>query len=433
MNRFSVILMLCFFLVLSAMDYPEPFVEPLNHYEETGSSKGDSLNVRFVGNWPFGPSYAVAYDSVRSLAFCGSGGGVYILDVSDPSSPVKVSERIHTRSLVRGLFYDYSSERLYIANDYAGLEIWDVSTPASPVKLGSYDTPGYAYDVAVSGSYAYVADASSGLRVIDISDPLNPVEVGSYDTPGSACGVEVTDSYAYVADYYSLRVIDISDPSNPTEVGFYDIPDYASGVAVSGNYAYVVDWDSGLCVIDVSNPSNPVKVGSYDTPYWASDVSVSGTYAYIAGSFAGLLVIDISDPSNPVEVGYYDTPYRPQDIAVGDSFVYVADFGAGLQIYENLLLGIDDSRDQIALPIRLLQNPVAGDYIEIELSLKQQDMYEIGLYNLLGQEVKTFSISGLSAGRHRIRLETKGLAGGVYFLRAADKKTQQYIKVTIMK
>ena len=60
-------------------------------------------------------------------------------------------------------------------------------------------------------------------------------------------------------------------------------------------------------------------------------------------------------------------------------------------------------------------------------------MYEIGLYNLLGQKMKTFSISGLSAERHRIRLETKGLAGGVYFLRLGDKKDQQSIKVTIMK
>jgi hypothetical protein len=29
----------------------------------------DSLNCRFVGNWPFGPAYAVAYDSARNLVF----------------------------------------------------------------------------------------------------------------------------------------------------------------------------------------------------------------------------------------------------------------------------------------------------------------------------------------------------------------------------
>ena len=119
MSRFSaVIVMLGTFTLLSGMDY-----EPVNHYEKTRSPKGDYLNVRFVGNWPFSRAYAVAYDSTRNFVFCGSGGGVYILDVSNPSSPVKVSEGIHTRGIVEDLFYDASSEKLYIAAYDAGLEI----------------------------------------------------------------------------------------------------------------------------------------------------------------------------------------------------------------------------------------------------------------------------------------------------------------------
>ena len=308
MSRLSVKTMLGTLLVLSAMVNAEPLAGSENLYEKTGGAKFDSLNVRFVGNWPFGPSFAVAYDSARSLVFCGSGGGVYILDVSDPSSPVKVSD-IRTRGVVWGLFYDSSSERLYIADYDAGLGIWDVSTPSSPAKLGSYDTPGYAMGVTVSGSYAYVADWHYGLRVIDITDPSNPVEVGYYDTPG-----------------------------------------YAMSVAVSGSYAYV------------------------------------------------------------------------------------ADGGAGLQIYENLLIGVDESQDVVSFPrFRLLQNPVTGDCVELELSLKEEESYDIGLYNLVGQKVRSFSIRGLSAGDHKIRLQTEGLSGGVYFMRIRGKKDQQFIKVTIVK
>ncbi|RKZ20949.1 hypothetical protein DRQ18_05300, partial [bacterium] len=44
----------------------------------------DSLNVTFVGNWPFGPSYAVTVDTTRNLIFLGSGGGVYVLDGDNP-------------------------------------------------------------------------------------------------------------------------------------------------------------------------------------------------------------------------------------------------------------------------------------------------------------------------------------------------------------
>lgn len=143
----------------------------------------DSLNCRFVGNWPFGPSYAVSYDSIRNLAFLGSGGGVYILDVSNPSSPRKVSDAIYTRRIVREVFY--KNNRLYIAVGDLGLEIWDVTNPSSPSKLGSYNALGWAWDVYITGSYAYVADGviPAHLRIIDISNPANPFEVGN-------CGIQ---------------------------------------------------------------------------------------------------------------------------------------------------------------------------------------------------------------------------------------------------
>ncbi|MCX7785614.1 MAG: hypothetical protein N2201_05235, partial [candidate division WOR-3 bacterium] len=126
----------------------------------------DSLNCRFVGNWPFGPSYAVAYDPTRNLCFLGSGGGVYILNVANPLNPINlIGQNFRTRGVVWGLFY--LNNRLYIADGYAGLEIWDVTNPSSPTKLGYCDTPGKAQSVYVSGSYAYVADGTSGLRIIN--------------------------------------------------------------------------------------------------------------------------------------------------------------------------------------------------------------------------------------------------------------------------
>ncbi|MGQ9702634.1 MAG: LVIVD repeat-containing protein, partial [bacterium] len=232
----------------------QPLDEPFSGF--------DSLNVRFIGNWPFGASYAVAYDASRSLVFCGSGGGVYILDVSNPANPVKVSEAINTRGIVNGLFYASSTHRLYIADGQGGFEIWDVSNPSSPYKLGYYFTPGRAYGVYVSGVYAYVADGDAGLRIINVSNPSNPYQVGYYDTPGFAWGVYVSGSYAYVADdWYGLRIIDVLNPSSPYEVGYYDTPDYAEDVYVLGSYAYVADGSAGLRIINVSNPASPIQVG----------------------------------------------------------------------------------------------------------------------------------------------------------------------------
>ncbi len=144
-----------------------------------------------------------------------------------------------------------------IAYDQAGnhaeksryLTIW------APILASSYDTPGYAWDVFVSGNYAYVADGYyNGLQVINVSNAASPTLAGTYDTPGWAQGVFVSGSYAYVADKNSgLQVINVSNPASPTPAGSYNTPGYANGVFVSGSYAYVAGgYYSGLLIFDVS-------------------------------------------------------------------------------------------------------------------------------------------------------------------------------------
>jgi hypothetical protein len=122
----------------------------------------DSLNCRFIGNWPFGGVAAVALDSARNLAFVGSGGGIYVLDVSVPASPVKLSE-IGARGEVYGLCYLDSI--LYAGDGPAGLRVISVADPAHPAEVGYCSTPGTAWGVAVSGDYAYVADDRAGLQI----------------------------------------------------------------------------------------------------------------------------------------------------------------------------------------------------------------------------------------------------------------------------
>jgi hypothetical protein len=170
--------------------------------------------------------------------------------------------------------------------------------------------------------------------VIDISDPTNPTLLGTYDTPGNAMGVMVSGDYAFVADFITgLQVIDISDPTNPTLLGTYNTPDYAKRVTVSGDYAFVADGESGLQVIDISDPTSPTLLGNYDTPDNAMDVTVSGDYAFVADSYTGgLLAIDISDPANPTLLGAYNTPSSAWGVTVSGDYAFVADGGSGLQV-----------------------------------------------------------------------------------------------------
>ncbi len=236
-----------------------------------------------------------------------------------------------------------------VQGDYAfvaafddGLRVVDVSDPANPKEVGHCDTPGLAWGIFVSGSYAYVADEGS-LCVIDVSDPANPYEAGYYVTPGNPHAVFISGPYAYVAARgYGLRVIDISDPSNPHEVGESDgtYSLWNLGVFVSGSYAYkaiaghtaATLW-SGLRVVDISNPSNPYEVGVYEATAGFFDVFVLGSYAYVAAA-DGLRVIDVSDPFHPHEVGYCYTPGKAQAVWVVGDYAYVAAYDAGLRIID---------------------------------------------------------------------------------------------------
>jgi len=289
--------------------------------------KGDSLNVRCVGRWPYGPAYAVAVQG--GYAYLGSGGGIYILDIADPTSPTKIAQ-IATPGVVHGLFLD--DFLLYVGDREAGLRIINVADQANPYEIGYYDTPGWAIGVNVVDTLAYVADWKAGLRVINVADPTNPFEVGYYDTPGSAYGLYLVDSLAYIADG-DLRMINVADPANPYEVGYYDTPDWARGVHVVDSLAYVADGGAGLRVINVVDPANPFEVGYYDTPgYVNGGVNVVDTLTYVADCSAGLRVINVADPANPFEVGYYDTPGCAIGVNVANTLAYVADRQAGLRV-----------------------------------------------------------------------------------------------------
>jgi hypothetical protein len=222
----------------------------------------------------------------------------------------------------------------YVADWGSGLQVVDISNPTSPAIVGSVGTPGGARGVAVADNHAYVADGGSGLQVVDISNPASPAIVGSVDTPGGGHGVAVAGTHAYVADRSGsgLQVVDISNPASPAIVGSVDTPGDAWGVGVAGNYAYVADYDGGLQVVDISNPASPAIVGSVGTPDYAFGVAVADNHAYVADRLSGLQVADISNPASPAIVGSVDTPGVALGVTVAGTHAYVADYESGLQI-----------------------------------------------------------------------------------------------------
>jgi len=276
------------------------------------------------------PGSAWAVTVVNSRAYVADvGGGLRIVDVSDPYSPAEIGfHDTPGRTYAVEVLDNYA----YLADGRDGLRIIDVSDPTAPFEVGLVDTPMFAWGLAIDYPHIYVTDRWGGLRVIDASVRTSPIEIGFVDTPRQALGVVLNGDIAYVADFGGgLRVIDISVPSAPIEVDALEIG-YTFGLAAEDGYLYVAGGEEGLLVFDVSIPISPVEVGSSATTGLARSLALMEGYAFVTGDLAGIHIIDVIDPTDPIWTATIDTPGRALSVATDTGFAYVADHEGGLRV-----------------------------------------------------------------------------------------------------
>ena len=233
----------------------------------------------------------------------------------------------------------------------SGLRIVDVSEPSAPIKVASLAlSENDASNITVNGSYAYVSHSTGnkngGLSIIDMSNPSGPDRKAFYSTE-EVCvwNVAVWQDYAYLCTNYGFQIIDISDRSDPVNVSsswsFLDI----HAIALNYPYAYINEITFGsFRVIDVSQTDFPQLMGSLhldDPDCW--NMSASGDYVYFADEWiGGLRIIDVTDSRKPVEVTFIRTSENPDvppsssawDVAVEGNFVYLANHERGLRIID---------------------------------------------------------------------------------------------------
>lgn len=267
--------------------------------------------------------------SYAYLSLAGPGGGLWVVDISEPSSPnhsgllpIEQSLLIDDLSVayLAGATINDASDADRITPGEPGLFVVDVSNPAQLTVNGSLagSVFGRPTDVAVLDSVAYLV-GPIGLRVIDVSDTTNPREITAmidldsplvrFDDPdkgiagfraaeSSMRGIAVQDGYAYVASgFKGLRVIDVSTPGSPREVSSIKIGS-AEEVLALGNLVYVYDFSAppqaenanGIRLIDVSQPDSPRLIGSLDVQTGGSAV-VLGNYSYVVDRFRNIIVI----------------------------------------------------------------------------------------------------------------------------------------------
>lgn len=279
------------------------------HYDMERVLDYDSLNMSFLGNWPLGLSYSLAYAGIDNIFLVGSGGGIIVVDASDPANPQEISV-IHSRSLVDAIYFDPLTSRLYLGAYFSGVEIWDMTNMAEPVRLARIPTDSYPRGgVFADGDLLYVMSVADGIYIYDISNMNNIPRIGHYWIPSSTLiwNSAKDGDLMFCAANNSCRIVDVSDPYNPQMVGV--VAGVSTGVAAADGKLYQVTYNYGLKIWNVSNPASPQLLGQLPLSGYPVRVALNGNYAYISSSTTnaggGVRVIDISDPTNPIEVSTY--------------------------------------------------------------------------------------------------------------------------------
>ena len=139
----------------------------------------DSLNVKFLGGYPFGrcsKGLASGVINYSQYVFVSSGSSILILNTDDPSHPVKVGQII---TPIKELFPFLVDTLLYIAAKEQGLWIYNVSDPSNPVKIGGWQSGESILNVFVRNSLAYVISYTC-MTILDISNPSLPIIRGEW-------------------------------------------------------------------------------------------------------------------------------------------------------------------------------------------------------------------------------------------------------------
>ena len=312
------------------------------------AQKGSPVHANGFGGYRVVGSLAVAgyaVDVVTEGSLCilaASQGGLVLVDVSDPASPLYLS-KAETPYPVTGCDYLASDSLAFAAIGTPGVSVYDVSDVLNPV-FQSNGQGGFSRDVVTRevtpGDYHRVLAADGyGLKTQECYwyESLETWffrQAGDFSGSGVSRGICLHGNLALLAkEELGLWIYDVTEGQEVLFVGTVDTPGESRAVAASGDYAYIADWRAGLQVVDMSTPASPEIVGSAEMDGLADGIAYRDGKVFVAAHSGGLRVFDVRDPANPREDGFLSTPFA-NDVFVTDSYVYVADRDWGLVIAE---------------------------------------------------------------------------------------------------
>lgn len=237
------------------------------------------------------------------LAFTSGSDTLSLLDASDPTNPVLISQ---TPGLITNDAFGPSfamNSTIAATARFNEIRIIDISDPANPSIASSIPTSGFD-DIWISGS-RLISYTGSGFEIYDVSDPANPTQLGSLTLAFNAYTIAISGNTLCVTEQgVGLTLFDISDPGNITQEGFLANSNLRPGAIAKDGLLVLMQTGSQAFLVDISDPANPAEISnSGDEILGLAEAEFVGDY--LAASRDVYSGVDIYDVSNPASVQHY--------------------------------------------------------------------------------------------------------------------------------
>ncbi|HET6347514.1 MAG TPA: choice-of-anchor B family protein [Candidatus Krumholzibacteria bacterium] len=434
-----------------------------------GSAHAAFGDITLVGHLSFPTTHRITnvwgyYDhkTHKEYALVGDDvGGVFIVDVSNPSLPVEISKvtTVPGRDMKPFGHYMYSCDG---TGSGSNSRVTDISNPASPVVLPDKFHSSHTITISPRGNlYAQYV----GVTIYDlVNDPTHPDSLYKIDNFGHDSTWRHDRLYDF--NWTALYIWDVSQPWLPAFVGSNDdstIMSYHSGdESADGRYLYVCDElavtpTPDIDVFDISDPAAPLRVNSINDPTSrVHQLYVVGDLMFVGYYTAGFKVFDISNPASPVLADAYDTsPYQDEtgsNIYNGawnaypfapSGIVYVSDHPTGLYLFSveghtGPATAVSD--DSPETPFSLGQNHPnpfnPSTTIAFEISRRMHA--RLAIYDVRGTRVRTLLDGDLAPGAHTAQWDGNddhgvGVASGVYYYRLESGSSSAARRMVLLK
>ena len=198
-----------------------------------------------------------------------------------------------------------------------------------------------------------------------------------------------------------------------------------------------VDELGGRVIITYENMAGWTPDGEFFSADFQAILYDADQHETTNGDSAILFQYQLIESTAEISVGFQDaTRQRGLNLMYnGDYIDNLSEIASGTSLL--ISSGWVTSTPEIVMPQqfrieRVWPNPF-NPSARVRFALPQAGNVQLGLYNLLGQEVNRMLSGQMAAGEHDILLDGKGLASGVYLLRLASGEQQDVQRVILLR